>query len=90
MNITEVGSEMDSATTVVFFAITWWLIFFITLPFGVRRLENPELGMEVGAPEKPRIWTKVAVTTLITGVVTTLLKLAMDNGIISLRDVVNS
>ena len=81
---------MDNATTAIFFAITWWLIFFITLPFGVRRLEKPELGMEVGAPEKPRIWTKVAVTTLITAVVTALLKLAMDSGIISLHDVVNS
>ena len=81
---------MDNVTTAVFFAITWWLIFFITLPFGVRRLENPKLGMEVGAPEKPRIWTKVAVTTLITAFVTGLLKLAMDSGIISLHGLANS
>ena len=81
---------MDNATTAVFFAITWWLIFFIPLPFGIRRLEKPELCMEVGAPEKPRIWTKVAATTLITAVVTALLKISMDSGIISLHDVVNS
>ena len=79
---------MDNATTAVFFAITWWLIFFITLPFGIRRLKEPKPGMEVGAPEKPRIWTKVAVTTLITAVVTISLKLAMDSGVISLHDLV--
>ena len=79
---------MDNATTAVFFAIAWWLIFFITLPFGIRRLKEPEPGMEVGAPEKPRIWTKVAVTTLITAVVTISLRLAMDSGVISLHDLV--
>ena len=79
---------MDNATTAVFFAIAWWLIFFITLPFGIHRLKEPEPGMEVGAPEKPRIWTKVAVTTLITAVVTISLRLAMDSGVISLHDLV--
>ena len=60
---------MDNVTTAIFFAIAWWLIFFVTLPFGVRRLEKPGPGMELGAPEKPRLWAKAGVTTLITTVI---------------------
>jgi len=81
---------MDNVTTAIFFAIAWWLIFFITLPFGVRRLEKPEPGMELGAPERPRLWMKAGVTTLITTVITVSLRWAMNSGLISLRDVISS
>ena len=81
---------MDNVTTAIFFAIAWWLIFFVTLPFGVHRLEKPEPGMELGAPEKQRLWAKAGVTTLITTVITVSLRWAMDSGLISLRDVISS
>ena len=78
---------MDNTTAAVFFLISWWLIFFITLPFGVHRLEEPEPGMEPGAPEKPLLWRKAGVTTLVAICVTLLVKWAMDSGLISLRSV---
>ena len=81
---------MDYTTTAIFFAITWWLIFFITLPFGVRRLKKPEAGMEPGAPEQPRIWTKAGITTLIAIAITVALGWSMDSGLISLRDLTSS
>ena len=78
---------MDNTTAAIFFLISWWLIFFVTLPFGVHRLEEPEPGMEPGAPEKPLLWTKAAVTTLVAIGITLLVKWAMDSGLISLRSV---
>ena len=78
---------MDNTTAAVFFLISWWLIFFITLPFGVHRLEEPEPGMEPGAPEKPLLWRKAGVTTFVAICITLLVQWAMDSGLISFRPV---
>ncbi len=52
------------------YAIVWWLVFFMALPFGVSREENPEPGHEPGAPARPMLWIKAAVTTVIAALVT--------------------
>lgn len=63
---------MNWFSGIVVFLILWWLVFFVTLPFGVR---NPhEAGETVGeghadgAPVRPRLWLKAGVTTVITAV----------------------
>mgnify|MGYP001382041587 FL=1 len=68
------------------FIISWWMVFFMVLPWGVRRQDDPELGHEAGAPENPRLWLKVAVTTGIAVVITALAWVAVDLGWISIRD----
>lgn len=70
----------------VIFLITWWLVLFTTLPFGVRRQEDPEPGTEAGAPENPRLWTKALATTAITAVVTGAIYLAAESGWLPLRE----
>ncbi len=77
---------MSIAQTAVFFVITWWLVLFVTLPFGIRRLENPEPGMEPGAPEKPRLWIKAAVTTVAAAVITGAVYVAVESGWLPLRE----
>ena len=77
---------MTNITMLFVFGITWWLVLFTTLPFGITKLENPEGGMDVGAPEKPRLWLKMGITTIISAVITGILRVLMDNEIISLRD----
>ena len=54
----------------VVFVIAWWLIFFMTLPFGARPPENPEEGHAASAPERPRLLLKAAVTTVLAALVT--------------------
>ena len=71
--------------TVVFF-IMWWLVLFTTLPFGVRRQDNPEPGTEAGAPENPRLWTKALVTTLITATLTGTIYWGAESGWLPLRE----
>ncbi len=53
---------------IVVFTIVWWVVFFATLPVGVRRPEANELepGQEPGAPVNPMLWRKALATTLIT------------------------
>ena len=54
----------------VVFVIAWWLIFFMTLPFGARPPERPEEGHAASAPERPRLVLKAAVTTVLAALVT--------------------
>ncbi|NNE86144.1 MAG: DUF1467 family protein [Alphaproteobacteria bacterium] len=56
---------MNPVSAVVVFIVIWWLALFIVLPFGVRRTESPEPGHDPGAPAKPMLWRKMAVTTAI-------------------------
>ena len=70
----------------VVFTVVWWLVFFVTLPFGVRRIENPEQGHDAGAPEKPRLLIKAGITTAIAGAVTGGLAAAVAYGLIDFRE----
>jgi len=51
---------------IVMFVVLWWMVFFAVLPWGIRRAGDEALGHDAGAPARPRIWFKVAVTTGIT------------------------
>ena len=77
---------MSIAQVAVFFLITWWMVLFVTLPFGIRRLEDPELGQERGAPEKPRMWIKAAVTTVAAVAITGAVYVAVESGWLPLRE----
>ena len=72
--------------TGITFIISWWMVFFMVLPWGVRRQDDPEPGHEAGAPENPRLWLKVAVTTGIAAVITALVWVAVDLGWVRIRD----
>ena len=50
---------------IITFIVIWWIVFFMVLPWGVQRHEEPEPGHDVGAPVTPRIFTKMLVTTAI-------------------------
>ena len=55
---------------IVIFCITWIVVLFTVLPWGVRPQGEEEGEIEPGtvesAPANPRIWMKFALTTLIT------------------------
>ncbi len=72
--------------TGITFIITWWMVFFMVLPWGVRRSDAPEPGHESGAPENPRLWMKVGVTTGIAIVITGVIWFVAASGWISIRD----
>ena len=45
--------------------IIWWVVFFAVLPWGVRVPETHEPGHATSAPERPMLWRKAAITSLI-------------------------
>lgn len=66
--------------------VTWFLTLFVVLPWGVRRPDNPEPGHADGAPDRPRLALKFAVTTVLAGVFWLAIYLIAESGLISFRD----
>jgi predicted secreted protein len=71
--------------TAVVFAIVWWLILFMVLPFGAAPPDEVEPGMATSAPAKPRMAVKLAITTVLAALVTALIMWLIDSGLIQLR-----
>ena len=73
---------MPFTSGLIVFIIVWWLVFFTVLPWGIRRVEDPESGHEPGAPANPRLWLKAGVTTGIAIVIWGAVYWAVDSGVI--------
>jgi predicted secreted protein len=56
---------MGFISGIVVFLMIWWVMLFTVLPWGNRPSDNPVIGEVASAPEKPRLWRKFLVTTLI-------------------------
>jgi predicted secreted protein len=76
-------------STILVFVVVWWLVFFMTLPFGARSFheagENVETGNVESAPMKPRLWLKAGAATVIAAVLTIGVYFLIDSGLMSLR-----
>ena len=58
---------------------------FAVLPWGVKVPENPEPGHATSAPEKPMLWRKLAITTLISALLWGVAYLVVESDLISVR-----
>ncbi len=72
----------------VIFIISWWLIFFVTLPWGIHVPEKQEPGHATSAPAKPHLLIKAVVTTVISGSITGAIVWAAENDLFSFREMV--
>lgn len=63
---------MGWVSGIVVYLILWWLVFFVTLPFGIRSPheagETVGEGHADGAPVRPRLWLKAGIATVITAI----------------------
>jgi len=76
---------MLSTAGVVAYVMLWMVVFLAALPVGIRRNRDPELGHDAGAPENPRLWTKVAATTVIAAALWGVAYWVVESGQFSLR-----
>ena len=56
---------MNAFLIVLTFAVIWWIIFYMVLPFGIEKPKNIIQGNDTGAPEKSDLLYKVIVTTIL-------------------------
>ncbi|MCT4635024.1 MAG: DUF1467 family protein [Rickettsiales bacterium] len=68
---------------IVVFTCLWWIIFYMALPFGIKTIAPTKLGHDSGAPRKPNIGLKVAITTIITIPITIKLVSIIEQGHLS-------
>jgi predicted secreted protein len=72
----------------VVFTIVWWMVFFLTLPFGITAPDEPEPGHATSAPVKPRLWLKASITTVIAVALTSLAAIAVEYQWIAFREMI--
>ena len=76
---------MNVAGAVVTYVVTWWLIFFMALPFGAAPAEHPQAGTVESAPAKPRLWLKALIATVLAAATTWGIAWVIQSGLIELR-----
>ena len=61
---------MNPFTGVAMYIMIWWVTLFAALPFGTRPVAEADnaTGWR-GAPEQPRMWRKLLITTLVAAVI---------------------
>ena len=61
---------MNWFTGVVLYVLIWWTTLFAVLPFGTKPIADPDetTGWR-GAPERPMMWRKVLITTIIAALI---------------------
>jgi predicted secreted protein len=56
-------------TGIVVYVLTWWITLFAVLPLWVTAAEPDDPGHAVGAPQRPRLLLKAAVTTVVSALI---------------------
>lgn len=52
-------------TTIVLYAVIWWLVFFVVLPIGYKPQEEVVPGTPASAPARPLLKKKILITSVI-------------------------
>ena len=74
---------MNIASGIVIFIITWWVVIFMLLPFGVKQNNNTKKGHDPGAPKNHHIRMKLVLTTIITVILWLIINYLINNKTIS-------
>ena len=75
------------STIFAIYFVLWWLVLFLTLPFGIRSLHEEGGGVpgtEPGAPIKAQMGRKLIWTTIISAVIFAVAWLAYSAGYLSI------
>ena len=76
---------MSLISSIVVYLVIWWMTLFMVLPHGNRPPEDVEEGHATSAPEKPRVWLKIAITTAIATALFIVYVIVERSGLISVK-----
>ena len=60
---------MAWVTGIVVYVLVWWITLFAVLPLWVTPAEPDDPGHAAGAPHQPRLLLKMAITTVVSGLI---------------------
>src|ERR1700686_1259209 len=60
---------MAWVTGIVVYVLVWWITLFAVLPLWVTPAEPDDPGHAAGAPQKPRLLLKMAITTVVSALI---------------------
>jgi predicted secreted protein len=60
---------MGWLTAILVYIITWWITLFAILPLWVTPTEPGDPGHAAGAPQRPRLLLKAAITTVVAAII---------------------
>jgi predicted secreted protein len=60
---------MAWVTGIVVYVLVWWITLFTVLPLWVTPAEPDDPGHAAGAPQRPRLLLKMAITTVVSALI---------------------
>ena len=60
---------MAWVTGIVVYVLVWWITLFAVLPLWVTPAEPDDPGHAAGAPQRPRLLLKMAITTVVSALI---------------------
>jgi predicted secreted protein len=60
---------MGWVTGIVVYVLVWWITLFAVLPLWVTPAEPDDPGHTAGAPQRPRLLLKMAITTMVAALI---------------------
>ena len=60
---------MAWVTGIVVYVLVWWVTLFAVLPLWVTPAEPDDPGHAAGAPQRPRLLLKMAITTVVSALI---------------------
>jgi predicted secreted protein len=76
---------MSIAAALGIYFVTWWIVWFAVLPWGVRgqhEAETFERGTDPGAPQQPLLFMKVVATSVVSAIVLAIIYVIWTFGLI--------
>lgn len=71
---------MDWFAFAVSYAVSWWMVLFMVLPFGVNVPETRAAVEYASAPDKPRLRRKIIITSLLALIPAIMLQYGIQSG----------
>ncbi len=67
------------------YVVIWLISLFLVLPFGVKPQTDPVPGSPESAPEKPRMWVRALITTVLAAAFWLIIWIVVKTGVVDLR-----
>jgi len=77
---------MAWVTGIVVYVLVWWVTLFTVLPLWVTPAEPHDPGHAVGAPQRPRLLLKMAITTVVSALIWLAIYLLVKSPWLSFRE----